>query len=63
MAQKIMVDIMVELKKSHPHLKLLLLGPFNEPYVEENIMNYIQDKNVQDVVEHISFVPHEKVPE
>ena len=60
---KIMVDIMVELKKSHPHLKLLLLGPFNEPYVEENIMNYIQDKNVQDVVEHISFVPHEKVPE
>jgi len=59
---KVLVDIMANLKKTHPHVKLLCLGPFNEPAVETEVKAYIKQKQVDDVIEHIPFVPHEKVP-
>jgi glycosyltransferase involved in cell wall biosynthesis len=60
---KFMVDIMEKLREDHPSVKLLLLGPFNEPYVEKEVKEYIAEKNLTDSIKHINFVPHQKVPE
>ncbi len=60
---RVLVDMMAELHKTHPDVKLLLLGPFNEPHVETETKAYIQEKNLDSVIEHINFVPHEEVPE
>ena len=60
---KLMVDMMLELQKTRPDLKLLWLGPFNESHVERDTMDYIRDKGLSDSIEHIRLVPHEQVPE
>jgi len=60
---KIMIDMMVELHKTHPDIKLLWLGPFNEANVENTIKDYIKTKGVEDFIEHIRPVPHEQVPD
>jgi glycosyltransferase involved in cell wall biosynthesis len=60
---RLLVDIMAEVKKTHPHIKLLCLGPFNESYVEREVKNYIKERQVDDVIEHIPFVAHESVPD
>jgi len=60
---RLMVDMMLELKKTHPDVKLLWLGPFNEASVQKNIKDYISTKGVGESIEHIRLVPHEQVPE
>ncbi len=60
---KVMVDIMDEMRTTHPDTKLLLLGPFNEPYVEKEVKEYITEKQIEPWIEHINFVPHQEVPE
>jgi len=58
-----LVDIMVEMAKSHPHLRLLCLGPFNEAHVESAVREYAVQ---QGVAGHIDFhppVPFEQVAE
>lgn len=60
---KVMVDIMDELRTTHPNTRLLLLGPFNEPYVEQEVKDYIAQKGLESSIEHINFVPHQEVPE
>lgn len=60
---RFMVDIMVELQKTHPDTRLLWLGPFNEPYVEAEVKDYIRERGVEDSIEHIHFVPHQEVPD
>ncbi len=59
---RVLVDIMAELKKTHPHIKLLCLGPFNEPHVEAEVKQYVQDRGLQEAIEYMPFVPHEQVP-
>jgi len=60
---RLLVDMMLELQKTRPDLKLLLLGPFNESYVERDIKGYIREKGLDENIEHISLVPHEQVPD
>ncbi len=56
-----LVDIMVELKKTHPHIRLLCLGSFNEPTVEAAVKQYAQRCLVADVIEYRPPIPHEQV--
>jgi glycosyltransferase involved in cell wall biosynthesis len=56
-----LVEIMVELKKSHPHVRMLCLGPFNEAHVREKVMAHARNSGVADVIEYIPLVPHEEV--
>ena len=58
---RVLVDIMAELKKTHPHIKLLCLGPFNEPHVEAEVKQYVQECGLQQEIEYIHFVPYEQV--
>lgn len=60
---KFMVDIMDELRKDYPDTTLLLLGPFNESYIEKEVKEYISRKNLNKCIEHINFVPHQNVAE
>ncbi|MBN2411302.1 glycosyltransferase family 4 protein [candidate division KSB1 bacterium] len=60
---RLMVDMMTELKKTRPGVKLLWLGPFNEAHVEKDIKEYIRIKGVDENIEHIRLVPHEQVPD
>jgi len=59
---RVLADIMAELIKTHPHIKLLCLGPFNEPHVEAEVKQYVQERGLQEAIEYIRFVPHEQVP-
>jgi glycosyltransferase involved in cell wall biosynthesis len=58
-----LVDVMADLYQTHPHIKLLCLGPFNEPKVEAETKAYVNQRGMNDVIEYIHLVPHEKVPE
>jgi glycosyltransferase involved in cell wall biosynthesis len=56
-----LVDIMVDLKKTHPHIHLLCLGSFNEPAVEAAVKQYAHRSQVSDVIEYSAPIPHEQV--
>lgn len=58
---KLMVEIMAELKRTHPSTKLLLLGPFNEPHVEQDVKTHIGKLGLSEQIEHVQFVPHREV--
>jgi glycosyltransferase involved in cell wall biosynthesis len=60
---RILVDIMERIHQTHPHVKLLCVGPFNEPHVEREVKSRIVKKGLDDVIQHIPFVPHETVPD
>jgi glycosyltransferase involved in cell wall biosynthesis len=60
---KLLVDIMVALREAHPQVKLLCLGPFNEPHVETEVKQYAGSCGLSDAIEYVSSVPHEKVPD
>ncbi len=59
---KVMVEIMAMLRESYPHIKLLCLGAFNEPFVEEHVREYAKNRAVDDIIEFHPPVPHEEVP-
>jgi glycosyltransferase involved in cell wall biosynthesis len=58
-----LVDIMADLSETHPDIKLLCLGPFNEPLVEAETKAYVKHRGLDHTIEYINMVPHEKVPE
>jgi glycosyltransferase involved in cell wall biosynthesis len=58
---RMLVDIMAELKKSHPHVRLLCLGPFNEGHVQEEVRRYAAERRVDEIITYIPLVPHEQV--
>jgi len=58
---RVMVDIMVELSRTHPHVQLLCIGPFNEPFVETETKEYVAQKGMAAYIRYIPYVPHEEV--
>lgn len=60
---RMLVEIMAGLKKSHPRVRLICLGPFNEAHVREEVRQYAREQSVHDIITYISLVPHEEVAE
>jgi len=58
---RMMVDIMAGLKTSHPGLRLICLGPFNEAHVRAEVVEYARAQRVDDIITYIPLVPHEEV--
>jgi glycosyltransferase involved in cell wall biosynthesis len=58
---RMMVDIMVELRATHPQVNLLCIGPFNEAFVEKETKAYVAEKGMGEKIRYIPFVPHEHV--
>jgi glycosyltransferase involved in cell wall biosynthesis len=57
----VLVDIMCELRVSHPLVRLICLGPFNEPRVEEKVRQYARDRKVDALIDFLPLTPHEAV--
>ena len=54
---------MADLLQAHPHLQLLWIGPFNEPFVEKQVKAYAIERGVDRAINHIPLIPHEDVPD
>ncbi|HOX85292.1 MAG TPA: glycosyltransferase family 4 protein [bacterium] len=57
----VMIEIMAQLRNSHPNISLLCLGPFNEPHVEKEIKVQVKERGLQDQLIYERFIPHERV--
>ncbi len=58
---RMLVDIMAGLRASHPQVRLICLGPFNEEHVREEVMEHARAQRVDDIITYIPLVPHEEV--
>lgn len=56
-----LVDIMAALRPRHPGLRLVCLGPFNEPHVRDRVLDYARQQEVAGVIDYLAMVPHEEV--
>jgi len=59
----ILVDILSILQKTHPHFRLICLGPFNEPHIEAAVKSYAHQKGVTAMIDFKPPIPHEQVAE
>lgn len=60
---RLLVDIMQALKISHPQVRLICLGPFNESWVEAEIKEYARQRQVNSCIHFLPRVPHDAVAE
>lgn len=58
---RLLVDIMQALRQRHPRIRLLCLGPFNEPEVERKVRAYARQRQVDGCMAFLPRVAHEQV--
>ncbi len=58
----VLLKMMLRLKQTHPHIKLVCLGMFSEQTVRTKTLKYIEENQLKQQVEFIPPVPHHQVP-
>lgn len=57
-----LVDIMRELSKVRPEVRLLAIGPFNEQKVKAHLLSYARQQGVAEAIEFVDYRPHQEIP-
>jgi len=59
----LLVDMMAELRKSHPNVKLICIGRFNEPHVQNEVLKRVRKLGLGDRIRYLGYIPYEQVPD
>ncbi|MDZ7338790.1 MAG: glycosyltransferase family 4 protein [candidate division KSB1 bacterium] len=59
---RMLVDIMRELRRLHPEVRLVALGSFNEAKVKADVLRYVEQEGLSEAIRFIDQRPHEEVP-